>query len=280
MAVVNWYGYWRWVRWFYGLGEYAGKAHYLPYRPSPNPETLPRWMALAWHARRRVWWAARQAAQKPPPFDPLAFWRSRGVWFAWGIEDGSITPSRMVEIAKSLDCQWVGIQDGPQARARRAFIRTACQTSGLKLVIWQDRPTLIQANETIGFWSPDAYSANIEERRDWMVLAEEVRDAHPTLPLGVFTNLWGAGATPEGYSVEEARVWWGNGWACITESYMVNEQGPQPSLHPEILGWTARVKCQYPGSFPAFGIYRCPVSFYDEIKKNWPYHSWYLGEYV
>ena len=269
--------YWLWVNWRLGEGPFKGKGPCSKPRPSVLPLPIP----LLWWVKLALFLARRKAATQPAPPDPLAFWRSTGVWESWGLGNGQFTPERLCSIAKARGCQWIGVQDSAADRQKRDEIKQACQTYGLKLAIWEWATTVDDALSLIDFWKPDAYVANVEhDPGTWDTFARVVAEKHPSLPRAVFTNFWGAGATQDGYSVAEGKVWWGRGFACITEAYMVNEHGTQLSLSPSNLDWTAKTHLGYPETFPCFGIYRVGPEYYDGWAKSWPNHSWYLAEYL
>ena len=270
-----------WREWYLGEARFKG----MGMRSFPKPFDL-------WgHPNRleRPFWFPRLAAfvarrKLTPQINPLTFWRSRGLWEAWGLQS-QFTIDRLCQVAQGRGCSWIAVQDSAVDRPLRDQIKASCKAHGLKLVVWEWPGLSGTTLDLIRYWQPDGYAANIEERRDWDPFAATVAGAFPNLPKAIITNLWGAGAVPTsisqtGYSRREAEVWSLRGFACITENYMWNEQGFQPSLAPATTDWTAKTHLGYPETFPCFGIYRCSPDFYDPYKQPFPYHSWYLAEYL
>lgn len=276
MIIPAWF--WRWARWRLGRSEFKP---YGPANPAVRPKDAPK-LIPAW-----AWTRLKQITAVRPIQDPLAFWRSVGGWESWGLVNGQFTPDTLCVKAKGMPkpCKWIGVQDTTVKRSQRDAIKAACARHGLKLAVWNWAVSVDHSLEIIDFWNPDAYVANVEHFGPWDNLATRVRAKHPVLPLGVFTNFWGAGAVPKttsatGYSKADADPWVRNAWAYITESYMVNEQGEQPTLSPAHLDWAAKTHLGVPETFPCFGIYRVPPSYYSKYLSLWPNHSWYLLEYA
>jgi hypothetical protein len=265
MTYPYWFGaFCRWLA--------AGKTYPRPPQvPARIPKTL--WPAIL----LRV--ALIRARIKP---DRLLFWRSRGAWEAWGLTNGQFTPSQLASWAKLHGFKWVAVLDTRELRekVKPADLRIAFERDGIKLVIWSWATTLPDAKASLAYWEPDAYVVNVEHRGPWYAFCQGLR-AHvgASYPLAVITNFAGAGAMPDGtYSKQEASAFWSENFACITECYMVNEQGAQPSLSPSGMDWTARTQLGYPETFPCFGIYRTTSKYYWPYLLDWPYHSWYLAE--
>lgn len=269
MATPYWMGaFCRWLA--------AGKTY--P-RPPQVPAKIPK---LLWPAILIRVAAIKARLVKP---DYLVFWRSRGTWVAWGLNNGQFTPGQLAAYAHDRNYAWVGVQDTPALRAKvlPGELKAALDRYGIKLVVWAWATTPEAARESINYWRADAYAANVEHRNPtgtWHRYTAQLRAWFPRpFPFAVFTNFAGAGAMPDGtYSKFEAEAFWGQDFACVTESYMVNEQGPQPNLSPERLNWTATAQCGYPATFPSWGIYRVGYQFYDKYLAAWPHHSWYLTE--
>lgn len=228
-------------------------------------------------------------APKPTPApaaDPrLAFWRSTGVWTAWGIRNSQYADlPAFARWAKSKGFTWVAIEDDPAALAKRDSIFAALRSEGLKVVLWQTRPiTASGAVSAITYWNPDGYIAEIEVEPEEgaAIVARRVREAFTTLPLGIATNFSGAGAKPDGtYDRALAKPWIDNGWACMPEAYIFNELGQQPTLAPDNLDWVAKDVLGFPETFPLLGVFRCPPSTYDPYLARFPHHAWYLAEYM
>lgn len=276
--------YFQWREWYLHEGAYKNDPIKRdPRTRPPAPTKIP----LTWWAHLALFLARRKASAPPPTTtDPLAFWRRKGTWVSWGMSNGQFTPEELAAWAWSKGFKWVGVEDNAPNRSKvdPARLRAALHARGIDLVIWHWATTVESAKESIDYWNPDGFTTNVEHRNGsstWHSYTAALRQFRPRpYPFAVFTNFAGAGSMPDGtYSKGEAEAFWGQDFACITESYMVNEQGPQPSLAPENLDWTAKVQLGYPETFPAFGIYRCPVSFYDKYLSSWPAHSWYLSEY-
>lgn len=210
--------------------------------------------------------------------DGLRFWHSVGAFEGWGLTSGQFTPQGIADKAKSMRLDWLAIQDRPAVRSMRDALNESLSKAGIATVVWQTRPVTEQgANDCISWWNPDAYIAEVETRDGWETFPADIRRDHPDLPLAIITNYWGAGGTPSGYDEAEAKRWWGNKWAIIPECYMVNEEGPQPTLSPDQLcGLSSRLG--YPSCFPCFGIYRTNWETYQPYFAGFPNHSWYLIE--
>lgn len=263
VPVPLWYEPWK--RWRWGL---------IVKRPVSAPTLIPKWAWLQLKEDTRV-------RNEQMRFD---LWRKPGAWMSWGFANGQFTPAEVAEWAKVNGYAWIGVQDTPQNRARRDQIKNAFRNNGIKLVIWEWSKDAQTALDTVSFWLPDGFSANVEHFGPWAEMCDRLRVKYPYMPLSVFTNFWGAGAvsrdvSPTGYDRGHAAPFVVNDFACITESYMVNEEGPQPTLHPEELEFTARTHLGYKEVFPCFGIYRCSPAFYSALLPSYPAHSWYLLEY-
>lgn len=265
LPTPGWYIYWRaWKR----AGSPYGK------RPKHAPRIIPRWAWLQLKEDNRV----RAENQRN------SLWQSRGAWTAWGFSNGQFNPTQVAILAKAYAWRYIGVQDTAYNRSRRDEFKAAFKEHGVKLVVW-DWAT--DANTTLAlldYWQPDGYSANVEHFGPWAELCDKARAKYPAMPMSVFTNFWGAGAvptsvSPTGYSRADAEPFVRNDFAYITEAYMVNEQGDQPTLNPLNLEYTARQHLGAKYVYPCFGIYRCDPSYYSTYRLSFPFHSWYLLEY-
>lgn len=234
----------------------------------------------------------------PPVEDPMEFWRSQGFYMSWGLQNGTWNESEMVRQAKAKGAEWIAVQDLHANRLRRDAIKAACAAQGVGLAIWRWSDTIANSKDAIAFWSPNAWIENVEHF-DWEGgLPGAVRAFKPDMPMAVITNFSGCGAERDGsYNSLKAKPWIDADFALHVESYMVNEQGAQPTLHPDNLTWTAITHLLWPPSrvFPTFALYRTKPEFFDLWRHVWPtkkpgmafytdetakypFHSWYLLE--
>lgn len=243
---------------------------------------------------------AREVGPLPPAVDPLSFWRSQGLWMSWGFGNGTFTPAQLASYAKAHGYEWVAVEDIAANRSRAKEIRAAFTAAGIKLVTWRWSTTFADSVKAITLFQPDAHAENVEHF-DWEPgLPTKLRQAYPTLPLGLITNLSGVGATRDGtYDPAVSKPWIEAKFALLPESYMVNEQGAQPSLSPQNLTWTAESHLKWPAGsvFPVFALYRTKpeyfglwrnvwptrkpgVAFYAEERAAYPAHSFYVAENI
>lgn len=280
-----WPEYWPWAKW-----RLAGA-------PDPMPDEA-RLLAARYHNLTGNWgvppWAwdrlreqirLRNKNQAPPPATDSDFWASQGGWTAWGLETNNWTPDTLFGKAAAHGFEWLGIQTTPYNLARGQKIRAAANAHGVKVVAWERCVEhLTPPDARIQTLQAHAFSANVEDvgpvEGSWEPYAAGLRLRNPRLPLSVFTNFAGTLARPDGtYDRELSRPWIDNNYAWITEAYVVNELGEQPTLAPPNLDWTAQHHGGVPKTYPAFGIYRCQPSRYDIWLEDFPFHSWYLLEY-
>ena len=281
-----------WLRWKLGHKEFKPYGRSNPaVRPdvgfggkgqSPVPK---RW----WDELTKRWWTRNPF---PLTVNPADFWRKIGYGTAWGWGNGQLVDRSAVEngwvsaahvrptllALKARGAGYVMVQDTLQARVCRDALKQACKELGLKLAVWEWGKDARQALDLISYWQPDAYCVNVEHYGPWKELSDAVQAKYPALPKAVWTNFTGAGAMQDGtYSIDAARVFWGNGFVCITEAY-VQESA---NLTPETLDWVARVKLGYPEVFPSIGIYGgWTVEMYAHELRNYPHYSVYLAEYL
>lgn len=218
-------------------------------------------------------------ARLDAPFDPLAFWRSRGLFMSWGLANGTFTATQLASRARRDGYRWVAVQDTAENRAHAGEIRAAMTQAGVKLATWRWSTTVAESLGCVAAFRADAHIENVEHY-DWEAgLPTALRAALPRTPLATVTNFTGTGALRDGsYSRDAAAVWVRAGFGYITEAYMVNEHGPQPTLSPAILDWAAKTHLGVPETFPAVAIYRAPLAYYEEHLAGFPHHSVYLAE--
>lgn len=241
---------------------------------------------------------ARSVGPPPAPFDPFAFWRSQGLWMSWGFGNGTFTPVSLAMYAKRNGYEWIAVEDITPNRVRAKEIRAAFTAQGIKLVTWRWTTTLADSIAAIKLFESDAHAENVEHFEYDTMLPAMLRAAFPTLPMGLITNFSGAGAGRDGkYYPAVAGHWISAKFALLPESYMVNEQGAQPTLSPQNLEWTAQTHLGWPvGSvFPVFALYRTKpeyfdlwrnvwpnrkpgIAFYAEERVAYPWHSFYVAE--
>lgn len=265
--------FWQWAAWRLGEGAYKDLGPMNPgARPASAPTRIPPW---AWDRLSALLEA--RAAIKPQ----ADFWNRPGGWTAWGFSNGQFDDlDRFFAKAAGMGLKWVGIQGIPYNLSIGHRLRAAADRAALDIVSWDWSTTVLAALEQINGLEADAHAANVEHVGPWGEYARMLREARPTLPLGVFTNFAGTLALPSGaYSRELAAPWNTYGYAWITEAYIVNEQGEQPTLAPTNLDWTAKTHGGAVKTYPAFGIYRCLPARYDQWLEDFPGHSWYLLEY-
>lgn len=207
-------------------------------------------------------------------------WLKPGGWVAWGLENGQFDVRELVQGAQDLGLGWIGVDVRPANVKLAAELRVKTRDAGLGLVVWEWATGPLSLDAKIDYFEADGAAANVEHVGSWRSYAATLRTLHPTKPLGLFTNFAGVLATPEAtYDAALAKPWIENDFAWITEAYVVNEEGEQPTLSPESLDWTARFHGGVPVTFPAFGIYRCGPERYEQWAHQFPGHSWYLLEY-
>lgn len=238
-----------------------------------------------------------RAAEPPPVADPMEFWRSQGFYQSWGLQSGW-TPAEMVRRAKDRGAEWIAVQDLTANRARKNEIKAECVSQGVGLAVWHWSGSIEKSKTAIEFWSPNAWIENVEHF-DWEAgLPTAMRSFRPKMPMALITNFSGCGAERDGtYNALKAKPWIDADFALHVESYMVNEQGAQPTLHPDNLVWTAMAHLLWPQSriFPTFALYRTKPEYFELWRHVWPnkkpgmefyageatkypFHSWYLLE--
>lgn len=206
----------------------------------------------------------------------MAWWRDQ---VAFGVAWTRRAPEEVCAHVKSLGGDAVWVQANPDQQARAQEWREAATKHGLNLVVWEWATTVESAVKAVGAFKADAFVANVEhDPGKWDAYCDGLRAALPTTPLAVWTNFWGAGAAWGGYDRSHAAPFIRNHFMCVTEAYMVNEQGVQPTLNPFNLDWTAKAQLGYPETIPSFGVYRTAPSTYEPYLTAFPAHTWYLYE--
>ena len=278
-----------WLRWRLGHGEFK---EYGPANKAVRP-ALP-YGGKGQYPVPKSWWDKLKTYLPVQPA-PIPFsWDTVGYWTAWGWGNGQFVDSAKVKAGtvtaddlrptilklQARGAKWVGVQDLVATRGMRDALKLVCKQQGLKLVVWARpyEPTkLPYFEELLDYWTPDAYAVNVEDAGDWTQFASKLAERNP-LPRAVWTNFPGAGAMPDGtYSIPQAQVWWGNGYACITEAY-VNDN---PQATPANLDWVARAKLGYSEVYPSIGVYGgWTVEAYEQMLYPFPSFSVYLVEYL
>jgi hypothetical protein len=267
-----WYdGWYAWRR----LGKPKGL------RPSNAPRIIP---PRVWAQYRQDEAARREREAKYRRAMRLLWWQRPAFAVAWTQR----TPFEVCHHIAALGHEAVWVETRWQS-PRAAQWREAANQYGLKLVVWQWANEVQDAERVIELFKADAFVANVEHTKagGWDKYAADLRLKYPRMPLGVWTNFWGVGADNEsapGYDPERlAKPWVDNEWACITEAYLVNEQGPQPTLDPVNLHNVATKVLGFEMSIPAFGIYRTGPETYAKYRagNGGPFagYVWYLYEY-
>lgn len=259
-----------WREWRLGERRFAG----LGPKSSPRPSVLPKLIPPMWWARLAAFLLKRKLRREE---QLLAFWRGKP---AFGTAWTNRTPEEVCAHVKALGGRAVWVQNIEKQRARAAEWRAAATAAGLDLVVWEWGTTVDSAIEAIQLFRPDGFVVNVEhDPGQWDRYCDSLRVAFPNLPLAVWTNFWGAGASHDGYDKSHSAPFIRNRFMCVTEAYMVNEQGPQPTLNPDMLDWTAKAQLGYPETIPSYGIYRCGPEVYDRYMSAYPGYVWYLYEY-
>lgn len=263
-----------WREWRLGEGRFKGRGP----TSSPRPTAFPKVIPPTWWARLAAFLLKRKLAD--PYWAQRAFWRVPAFAVAWTGQD----PDDVCRSIAANGGKAVWVQNDPKQRTRAGAWRRAATTHGLKLVAWEWATDVTSAQGAINAFQADGFAANVEHDPGmWDAYCDQLRRMFPNLPLAVWTNFWGAGAAQDdqGRSVylrEHSAPFIRNGFVCVTEAYMVNEQGPQPTLSPDHLDWTAKAQLGYPETIPSFGIYRTGPATYEPFKARYPGYVWYLFE--
>ena len=287
-----------WLRWKLGHKEFK------PYGRS-NPAVRPN-VGFGGKGQPPVpqkWWdnlKARWEFRNPFPLAvrPIDAWKGVGYWTSWGFGNGQFVDSAKVRAGtvtaadlrpmllklKARGATWVGVHDLVEVRAMAAALSEACQQLGLGLRVWgryYSPSEFFRADAAVDFWKPfcQGFAVNIEDRGDWSAFASGLRSAHQSMPFACWTTFEGAGVTDAGgYDVNLGKPWWSNGFVCITEAYVCDNS----QATPEVMDWTARVKCGFADVVPSIGIYKSgyTVEWHAHLLRNFPDFSVYLAEYL
>lgn len=265
----SWYPAWR-------AWRQLGKPTAL--RPKNAPKIIP---IRAWQQMREDDRVLRAEVAEAARQWRFKFWDVPAYAVAWTQRE----PQKVCSDIANWGGKAVWVQSNPAQRAKAASWRRAATMEGLALVVWEWPTAVSLSIDSMRLFGADAHLSNVEHETPggWRPYAEGLRKAFPDKPLGVWTTFWGVGAdnSHPAYSRELAKPWVDNDFVCVTEAYLVNEHGPQPTLNPLNLDHIARERLGFEKSIPSFGVYRTgPETYREFIAPNGPFkgYGWYLYE--
>lgn len=205
--------------------------------PADRPKSLP---AHIFPATIAVWYVRLAAYRRLHPVPKPALYgpwrRGRGLFIAWGLTNGTFTPTEIAQKAKAHGLAWIALEVTPENATRVDALQVACAAAGLDFGVWEVCDKLLGSSPIPQ--RAQFYLANVE-RGDALF-----RPSPLAVPRGVVTNFGGI------ETVAKAQAYIDAGYDCLPEAYVAdNPQATIPAQKWEAYwrGWHT--------SYPVVGVY-------------------------
>jgi hypothetical protein len=259
-------GYFAWEDWRLG-----GRVGPRPYLVGGATNWVPLW----------AWDLYKKRNPSPVPVTSASIIASKGMYTAWGFDNGQFNPDVFIPKLKQHGYQWLCIQSDESyvmQEPKRERIIQVCNQVGVKLGIWEDIFTKVRepynASVAVNRWQAQFYHANVEGYVS-PIWASNFRQFQPKLECAIYTDFRGMDTQ------ERAKPWIDAGFLCVTECYL----SQNPYATPANLDFRAW-QIGWPTSYPCISNYNnVDLAYYrDKMTQKsgapFKYFSVYLAEYM
>ena len=141
--------------------------------------------------------------------------RSRGLFVAWGLNNGQFTPATLAKTAAEAGFTWIALQTEENS-VYFSSVREACERNRIAFGLWEADPTPGSGAAYVSEAGAGFYIAQAEGPRDWGAITADFRSYYPRLPAAVVTNFGGLEDPVNCVPIVDAQ------FSCLTECYVID----------------------------------------------------------
>jgi hypothetical protein len=193
--------------------------------------------------------------------------RNRGLFVAWGLNNGQFMPATLAKTAADAGYTWLALQvEGNQQHY--AAVRQECIDQRIAFGVWEAEPLVGSGTASVAEAGAGFYIAQAEGPRDWEAITADFRLNYPELPAAVVTNFGGLEDPANCVPLVQAD------FACLTECYIA--QNPNATIAN--CDFSARQR-GWKSTQPVLGLYH-GVTFADyDVRGLFGWSVW-LAEFL